>query len=172
MADNSKKPEVSAGVVVMRHDPIRGPLVLTLSIYGKLDLPKGHVEEEHLGLADPLLQTAIDELEQESNFILKPIGSELMITEPIAALISNEKFECNNIDKKTRRIKKHVFLYAADTLYAGPITIVENPKTRIKEHDAAIWLPFDEVAKPGIHEYMKPGVRWAMDLYRDMLKRR
>jgi len=158
MADNSKKPEVSAGVVVMRHDPVRGSLVLTLSVYGNLDLPKGHVEEEHLGLADPLLQTAIDELEQESNFILKPIGSELMITEPIAALISNEKFECNNI--------------AADTLYTGPITIVENPKSGIKEHDAAVWLPFDRVAESRIHKYMIPGVLWAMGVYENMLLRR
>jgi 8-oxo-dGTP pyrophosphatase MutT (NUDIX family) len=172
MADNSKKPEVSAGVVVMRHDPVRGPLVLTLSVYGNLDLPKGHVEEEHLGLADPLLQTAIDELEQESNFILKPIGSELMITEPIAALISNEKYECNNIDKKTGRIKKHVFLYAADTLYTGPITIVENPKSGIKEHDAAVWLPFDRVAESRIHKYMIPGVLWAMGVYENMLLKR
>lgn len=172
MQDNIKIPEISAGVVVMRHDPVRGPLVLTLSVYGKLDLPKGHVEQEHLLLADPIYQTAADELYQESNFVLSPVGSDLMASSPIAALISNEKYECRNFDKKTDRVKKRVFLYAADTLYAGPITIVENPKSGIKEHDAAIWLPFDEVVTSKIHKYMIPGVVWAMDLYRDMLLRR
>ena len=169
MKGNPREPEISAGVVVMRHDPVRGPLVLTLSVYGKLDLPKGHVEPEHLLLPDPIYQTAVDELRQESNFILKPAGSELMATSPIAALIS---YKCENIDKKTGRIKKYVILYAADTLYAGPIEIVVNPESGIKEHDAAIWLPFDEVATSRIHSYMIPGVLWAMDLYRAMLLRR
>ena len=172
MKGNPREPEISAGVVVMRHDPVRGPLVLTLSVYGKLDLPKGHVEPEHLLLPDPIYQTAVDELRQESNFILKPAGSELMATSPIAALISDEKYKCENIDKKTGRIKKYVILYAADTLYAGPIEIVVNPESGIKEHDAAIWLPFDEVATSRIHSYMIPGVLWAMDLYKAMLLRR
>lgn len=167
MPDIEKKPELSAGVVVMRHDPLKGPCVLTLRVYGKLDLPKGHAEPEHA----TILQTAKDELYQESNFVLMPMGSELMASIPVAALISDDNYKCSNVDIKTGRVKKDVFLYAADTLYSGPIDIRPN-KDGIREHEEAIWLPFDKVESSKLHAYMKPGVLWAMDQYKQHVLRR
>lgn len=167
MQDNEKKPELSAGVVVMRHDPLKGPCVLTLRVYGKLDLPKGHAEPEHASI----LQTAKDELYQESNFVLMPIGSELMASIPVAALISDDSFKCINIDGKTGHVRKNVFLYAAETLYSGPIDIRPN-KDGIKEHDEAVWVPFDRIEQSRLHEYMKPGALWAIDLYKRQILRR
>jgi len=167
MSDKMSGRETSAGVVVIRHDPIKGACILMLSVYGRFDLPKGHTEPDN----PSLLATAARELFEEASFELMPVGSDLMASIPVASLISDENYKCSNVDSKTGKVKKDVYLYAAETLYAGPIEIRPN-KDGIKEHDAAIWVPFDSVEKSRLHAYMKPGALWAMDLYSSRVLRR
>jgi 8-oxo-dGTP pyrophosphatase MutT (NUDIX family) len=169
--ENSETPEVSAGVVVIREDRKRGPCVLALSVFGKLDLPKGHIEPEHFESAqeiDPILLCAADELFQESDYTLVPMGSQLSQDIPIAALITGRRFMCRNINKETGRVKKNVHLYVAHT-HCPHAKIKPNPETGIREHDAIVWVPFDKVGASKIHNYLKPGVLWAIDRYLEVI---
>jgi 8-oxo-dGTP pyrophosphatase MutT (NUDIX family) len=165
---DDKAPEISAGVVVIRDDPKRGPCVLTLRIGKKLDLPKGHVEQVHFETAlrvDPILLCAADELFQEADYTLLPEGSELLASEPVAVMISPERFMCRNIDKKTGRTRKNVHLYVAETINSRAL-IKPNPETGIKEHDEVVWVPFSKVSSSDIHPYLMLGVDWAIEKYR------
>jgi 8-oxo-dGTP pyrophosphatase MutT (NUDIX family) len=169
--ESSNEPEISAGVIVIREDAKRGPCVLTLSVFGKLDLPKGHLEPEHFTSAqevDPILLCAADELFQEADYTLVPIGAQLSGDIPVAALITARRFMCRNINRSTGRIRKNVHLYVAHTL-CPHAKIKPNPETGIKEHEAVVWVPFDNVSNSKIHEYLKPGVLWAIDRYREFL---
>lgn len=168
--ENNETPETSAGVVVIRVDQKKGPCVLALSIFGRLDMPKGHLEPEHFESAqqlDPILLCAADELFQEADYTLVPAGSPLTRDIPIAALITGRRFMCRNVNRMTGRVKKNVHLYAAHTLCPNA-KIKPNPETGIKEHDAIVWVPFDKVATSKIHGYLKPGVIWAIDRYLEL----
>ena len=165
MSDKTQ-PETSAGVVVMRLDPKKGPCVLALRIGKRFDLPKGHVEEAHARMSDPILACAADELDQEADITLLPIGSSLNSTTQIAALLTDQNFTCSNISPKTGAIKKNVFLYAAETQCARA-HIKPNPDTGILEHDEVIWIPFNMVDNSAIHPYLKPGVLWAMRIFQE-----
>ena len=163
---DSQHPETSAGVVVMRLDPKKGPCVLTLRIGRRFDLPKGHVEEVHTRMGDPSLSCAADALDQEADITLLPIGAPLDPTTQVAALLSDENFVCSNVSAKTGAIKKNVYLYAAET--ACPrAQIKPNPENGILEHDEVVWIPFGKVESSAIHPYLKPGVLWAMRVYQE-----
>lgn len=165
--DDHQETEVSAGVVVIRDDPKRGPCVLALRVYGKLDLPKGHIEPEHYAVAqdvDPILLCAADELFQEADYTLLPIGSEMLASETVAVMLSPKRFMCRNIDKKTGRVRKNVHLYVAETMCPNA-RIKPNPESGIKEHDEVVWLPFKSVEGSNLHRYLVPGVMWAIDQY-------
>ena len=168
MQDETYKPEISAGVVVIRDDPRRGSCVLTLRIGKKLDLPKGHIESVHFESSlkvDPILLCAADELFQEADYTLLPPGSEMLLTEPVAVLISTDRFMCRSIDRSTGRVRKNVHLYVAQTL-CPDAKIKPNPETGIKEHDEVIWTPFSKIPDCQLHRYLMPGVMWAMEKYR------
>jgi len=172
MQGTNREPEVSAGVVVIRDDPKRGPCVLMLRIYGKLDLPKGHVEPEHFASEiDPILLCAADELFQEADFSLKPPGSTMSPDVPEAVLISTDRVLCKNIDKKTGAVRKYVHLYAAEAA-CPDARIKPNPESGIKEHDSVSWVPFDKVPAAKLHPYLLPGVIWAMESYNRKRARR
>lgn len=161
----SKLPAVSAGVVVIRNDPKKGPCVLMLKIYSKYDLPKGHLEPEHLtSTIDPILLCAADELFQESDYSLKPVGASLSPTVPEAALLTLERTICKNVDKKSGTVRKYVHLYVAETV-CPDAKIKPNPENGIREHDAVVWVPFDKVPASPIHPYLMTGVIWAMEVY-------
>ena len=163
---DSQHPETSAGVVVMRLDPKKGPCVLTLRIGRRFDLPKGHVEEVHTRMGDPILSCAADELDQEADITLLPIGAPLDPSTQVAALLSDENFVCSNVSAKTGAVKKNVYLYAAET--ACPrAQIKPNPENGILEHDEVVWIPFGKVESSAIHPYLKPGVIWAMRVYQE-----
>ena len=157
-------PEISAGVVVMRQDLKKGPCVLTLRIGKRFDLPKGHIEEEHTRAGDPILTCAADELDQEADITLLPMGSALDAGTQIAALLSDQSYTCSNISPKTGAVKKNVHLYAAETMCSRAV-IKPNPDNGILEHDEVVWIPFGKVESSAIHPYLKPGVLWAMKIY-------
>lgn len=165
--DDNQIAEVSAGVVVIRDDPKRGPCILALRVYGKLDLPKGHLEKVHFESAqdvDPILLCAADELFQEADYTLLPMGSELLASETVAVMISPKRFICRNIDRKTGRIRKNVHLYAAETLCPNA-KIKPNPESGVKEHDEVVWLPFSKIEESKLHRYLIPGALWAVEQY-------
>jgi hypothetical protein len=165
MQDNTQ-PEISAGVVVMRLDPKKGPCVLTLRIGRRFDLPKGHVEEVHTRMGDPILAGAADELDQEADITLLPIGAPLDPATQVAALLSDVNFVCSNISSKTGAVKKNVYLYAAETQCPRAV-IKPNPENGILEHDEVVWIPFGKVENSAIHPYLKPGVLWAMRIFQE-----
>jgi len=165
MPDNTQ-PEISAGVVVMRLDPKKGPCVLTLRIGRRFDLPKGHVEEVHTRMGDPILAGAADELDQEADITLLPIGAPLDPATQVAALLSDVNFVCSNISSKTGAVKKNVYLYAAETQCPRAV-IKPNPENGILEHDEVVWIPFGKVENSAIHPYLKPGVLWAMSIFQE-----
>lgn len=165
----SNQPEISAGVVVIRDDRRKGPCVLALRVFGRLDLPKGHVEKEHMESAekvDPILLCAADELFQEADYTLLPMGSRMHPDEPLAVLISPRRFMCRNVDRRTGHVRKNVHLYVAET-QSSRAKIKPNPESGIKEHDEIVWVPIDRVGESKIHAYLKPGVLWAIDRYRE-----
>lgn len=164
---DKEKPEISAGVVVMRVDPKKGPCVLTLRIGRRFDLPKGHVEKEHLTSGDPILACAADELDQEADITLLPIGSSLDQNTQVAALMSDSYYICSNINSKTGAVKKNVYLYAAETQCPRAV-IKPNPDNGIMEHDEAVWIPFGKVESSAIHPYLIPGVVWAMSVFKSV----
>lgn len=167
--EDSRQPETSAGVVVIRDDKKRGPCILSLRVFGRLDLPKGHLEQVHVEAAehvDPILLCAADELFQEADYTLLPMGSNMHPDEPLAVLISPRRFMCRNIDRKTGQVRKNVHLYVAET-QSSRARIKPNPESGIKEHEEVVWVPFDRVSESKIHAYLKPGVMWAIDRYRE-----
>ena len=168
MQGNDRQPEVSAGVVVIRDDPKRGPCVLMLRIGKKFDLPKGHIEPIHFDSAekvDPILLCAADELFQEADYTLLPQGAEMLASETIAVMLSPDRYMCRSIDRATGRVRKNVHLYVAETL-CSDAKIKPNPENGIKEHDEVIWVPFSKVPECQLHRYLMPGVMWAMEKYR------
>lgn len=168
MQGDDREPEVSAGVVVIRDDPKRGPCVLMLRIGKKYDLPKGHLETVHFESAqriDPILLCAADELFQEADYTLLPIGSELLASETVAVMMSPDRYMCKSIDRNTGRTRKNVHLYVAETL-CPDAKIKPNPESGVKEHDEVIWVPFSKVPECQLHRYLLPGVMWAMEKYR------
>ena len=171
MQGTGKTPAISAGVVVIRDDPKKGPCVLMLKIYSKYDLPKGHLEPEHLtSTIDPILLCAADELFQESDYSLKPVGAPLSETVPEAALLTMERTLCKNVDKKSGVVRKYVHLYAAEAI-CPDAKIKPNPENGIREHDAVVWVPFDKVPASPIHPYLMTGVIWAMEVYNRLKSR-
>lgn len=165
---DDEKPEISAGVVVIRDDPRKGPCVLMLRIGKKLDLPKGHIEQIHFDTAkdvDPILLCAADELFQEADYSLLPMGALMMVSETVAVMISPDRFMCSNVDRRTGRVRKNVHLYVAETLCADA-KIKPNPESGIKEHDEVAWVPFSKIPESQLHQYLIPGVLWAVEQYK------
>lgn len=168
----SKQPAVSAGVVVIRDDPKKGPCVLMLKIYNKYDLPKGHLEPEHFtSTIDPILLCAADELFQEADYSLKPVGAPLSEKVAEAALLTMDRTICKILDKKTDAVKKYVHLYVAEAI-CPDAKIKPNPDNGIREHDAVVWVPFDKVPASPIHPYLMTGVIWAMEVYNRLKARK
>ena len=92
------------------------------------------------------------------------MGSEMLVSEPVAVMITPKRFMCRNIDRKTGRTRKNVHLYVAETL-CSKAKIKPNPENGIREHDEVVWVPFSKVEGSKIHAYLIPGVMWAIDQY-------
>lgn len=157
--------EESAGVAVIRNDAKKGPCLLTLLVHGKLDLPKGHIEQKHRKFSNPILACAADELKEESGLNLQGIDIELHVEDGNVRLMSDLYYTAKNMDKKSGKIKKFVYIFAGET-ETSTITILPNPKSGILEHDEAIWVPIDKVESSRLHEYLKPAAQWAIEMYR------
>jgi 8-oxo-dGTP pyrophosphatase MutT (NUDIX family) len=164
-------PEVSAGVVILRNDPKKGWCFLTLRVYGKFDLPKGHVDFGDADLKNPegsvgqIMNAARREALQESGYILSfDADTDLSVNKRFARMTWGSDFKvCTSYDKAGRP-KKDVYIFAAETL-CPDYKIGVNEKG-IKEHDDGIWVPIGKLEDCVLHKYLKSGVRWAIEKMR------
>lgn len=156
--------EESAGVAVFRNDPVKGHCLLTLLVHGKLDLPKGHIENKHRQFGNPILACASDELREETSLNLRGKDFDLQNEDGNVRLLSDQYVTTQNIDKKTGKLKKNVYIFAGETK-TETIVILPNPKSGILEHDKAVWVPIAKIQESRLHEYLKRGIDWALDQY-------
>jgi 8-oxo-dGTP pyrophosphatase MutT (NUDIX family) len=135
---DKKLRERSAGFIVVRP---RGSSweVLGLRVWGKIDIPKGHVEP---GESD--LEAAIRECREEAGILIDP--SHDMAWGPGAH--TNE------------RKHKDVVVYLATT-DQEPM-IMPNPETKQYEHDGYHWLTWDEMRRR-CYPYLVDSVNWAQE---------
>lgn len=129
----------SAGIVLLRmvHNE---PHILCLRVYGRYDLPKGHVE-----LKETDLEAALRETSEETGID--------DVTFPWGCL----SFQ---IIKKGKK-KKRVVFFLGSTLKTE-ISIPRNPVTGKFEHHGWAWLTLDQ-ARTQLYDYLQPVVGWVQE---------
>lgn len=168
-------PEVSAGVVILRNDDKKGWCFLALKVYGRFDICKGHVDMQDADVDNPagsigqIMNTAVREAREECGYTLTfDASARLSDVSRIARLSwGNDYFVCRNFTR-TGEPKKDVFLFAAETRCAD-YQIGVNDKG-IREHDDGVWVPIGDIDRVPLHNYLKPGVRWAVETMQIGLK--
>jgi 8-oxo-dGTP pyrophosphatase MutT (NUDIX family) len=163
MSAESKGFEESAGSIVFREDPGLGSCVLFLKTYDKYDLPKGHLE-----IGESPIDAAVRETFEECAFNITTSATAVLDDNfPVARLlrgvIESDPIICDNINKKNGTIRKRVYLYPVETRYPEPV-ITRNEKG-IFEHQGWVWCPIDDVERYKLHDYLKSGVRKAIQIY-------
>jgi len=123
----------SAGIVVIKrcNDEWR---FLGLKLYGKYDLPKGHIQSTDKNE----LSAAMREVEEETG-------------------ITDLNFNWGLISITV----KHVTLFMAQT--DEDCIIKRNPDTNIYEHHGHKWVTYDEMLA-NVSRYLVPAVKWAKDV--------
>jgi len=161
-------PEVSAGVVILRNDSKKGWCFLALKVYGRFDVCKGHVDmqdaddDNPTGSIGQIMNAAVREAREECGYTLTfDPKAQLSADDRIARLSwGNEYYVCRNFNKDGSP-KKDVFLFAAETQCAN-FKIGVNDKG-IREHDDGVWVPINDIDRVPLHNYLKPGVKWAVE---------
>lgn len=164
-------PEVSAGVIILRNDERKGWCFLALKVYGKFDVCKGHVDFKDADVNNPpgsagqIMNAARREAREECGYNLS-FDSDTPLTpdERIARLSWGTGYTvCRNYNRDGSP-KKDVYIFAAETECAD-FKIGVNDKG-IREHDDGVWVPIGDVDKVPVHNYLKPGVAWAVETMR------
>lgn len=139
MSKKSKAKERSAGFVIVRKDEsLPGQYrVLGLQVYGKIDIPKGHVEP---GETD--LEAAIRECHEEANIAVKTENDMSWGNEPFLA----------------SRPHKDVIIFLAET--DQDPQILPNPENGRVEHDGYQWLTWDQMSRK-CYPYLLGAIEWA-----------
>ncbi len=135
---SKKKKERSAGFIIVRKDS-DGWKVLGLRVYGKIDIPKGHVEP---GETD--IDGALRECKEEAG---------------VSVALSDMQW--GKTPKILERPHKDVVIFLAST-DQEPV-ILPNPETNRYEHDGFHWLTWDTM-KQRCYPYLIPAVQWAQEL--------
>jgi len=129
----------SAGfIVVRRHGP--SWKVLGLRVWGKIDIPKGHVEA---GEGD--LEAAIRECEEEAGVSVDPAVD----------------MPWGDTSYFSERKHKDIVIYLATT-EQEPI-IRPNPETMLYEHDSYHWLGWDDMRRR-CYPYLISVIDWAQQI--------
>jgi bis(5'-nucleosidyl)-tetraphosphatase len=131
-----KKKARSAGFIIVRKTA-DGWEVLGLRVWGKIDIPKGHLEE---GESD--FDAALRETEEESGIIVNP----------------NRDMIWGNVSCLLERPHKDVRIFLAKTENEPVIT--RNPETKRYEHDGYHWLSWRDM-KRRCYPYLVEAVNWA-----------
>jgi bis(5'-nucleosidyl)-tetraphosphatase len=133
----AKKKERSAGFIIVRKET-DGWRVLGLRVYGKIDIPKGHVEP---GESD--IGAAFRECKEEAG---------------IDVALSDMRW--GQAPKILERSHKDVIIFLAST-DQEPV-ILPNPETNRYEHEGFHWLTW-EVMKQRCYPYLVPAIQWAQE---------
>jgi len=133
---DKKKRERSAGFIVVRPQG-QSWEVLGLRVWGKIDIPKGHVED---GEGD--LEAAIRECDEEAGISV----------DPKADMPWGRSFYVSE------RKHKDVIIYLAATEQEPMIR--PNPETKQYEHDGYHWLTWDEMRRR-CYPYLVESINWA-----------
>ena len=164
-------PEVSAGVVILRNDERKGWCFLALKVYGKFDICKGHVDLKDADTLNPpgsfgqIMNAAKREAKEECGYSLSFDNSTLLTpTQRIARLSWGTSYTvCRNYNRDGSP-KKDVYLFAAETECADFKIGVNDHGER--EHDDGIWIPIGDLDSVLVHNYLKPGIVWAIETMR------
>lgn len=131
----TKEKERSAGFIIVRKN-LKSWEVLGLLVYGKFDIPKGHLNE---GETD--FEAALRECREEAG---------IEVTES-DMLWGHEHFVAS-------RPHKDVVIFLAST-DQDPV-IRKNPETNRFEHDAIRWLSWDKIREKS-YPYLRDAFSWA-----------
>jgi 8-oxo-dGTP pyrophosphatase MutT (NUDIX family) len=134
-----KEKERSAGFIIVRRSD-RGWDVLGLRVWGKIDIPKGHVEP---GESD--FDAALRECEEEAGLVVDP----------------SHDMMWGNISHVSERPHKDVIIYLASTEQEPEIK--RNPETKQYEHDGYHWLSWEEM-KRRCYPYLYDSIVWAQNI--------
>ncbi len=134
-----KEKQRSAGFVIVRERG-SGWEVLGLRVWGKIDVPKGHVEP---GESD--LEAAIRECREEAGIDVVPSRD----------MVWGDSFYVSE------RKHKDVIIYLAMT-DQEPV-ILPNPETKQYEHDGYHWLSWDQMKRMS-YPYLQSAIDWAQNV--------
>ncbi len=133
---SKKEKEKSAGFVIVRKRNASWE-VLGLRVWGKIDIPKGHLEESESNLA-----AALRECYEEAGLSIDP----------------NENMPWGQSSFVSERPHKDVVVFVAVTDQEPIIQV--NPETKQYEHDGYHWLSWDEM-KRRCYPYLVEAIVWA-----------
>lgn len=164
-------PEVSAGVVILRNDDRKGWCFLALKVYGRFDICKGHVDSKDVDSTSPagsigqIMNAARREAREECGYSLSFDKDTLLTPDSRDARLSwgSSHTVCRNYNRDGSP-KKDVYLFAAETACAD-FKIGVNDQG-IREHDDGVWVPIGDLDKVPVHNYLKPGILWAVETMR------
>lgn len=164
-------PEVSAGVVILRNDERKGWCFLALKVYGRFDICKGHVDSKDadptspMGSIGQIMNAARREAREECGYALSfDRDTPLSAGQRVARLSwGTSHTVCRNYNRDGSP-KKDVYLFAAETECADFKIGVNDQGER--EHDDGIWVPINDLDKVPVHNYLKPGIAWAIETLR------
>jgi DNA polymerase len=131
-----KKKERSAGFIVVQKSGGEFK-VLGLRVWGKIDIPKGHLES-----TESDLEAAIRECYEEAGITVDPARDMPWGTSSFTS----------------ERPHKDVVIFIAVTDQDPEIRV--NPETKQYEHDGFRWLSWDEM-KASCYPYLVGSINWA-----------
>ena len=133
-----KKKERSAGFIIVKKQ--NGSWrVLGLRVWGKIDIPKGHLEEDESDL-----DAALRECQEEAGIT-----------------ITKENMAWGNVFYISERPHKDVVIFLAMTDQDPEIR--PNPETKQFEHDGYHWLTWDQI-KQRSYPYLISSFNWAQSV--------
>jgi 8-oxo-dGTP pyrophosphatase MutT (NUDIX family) len=133
-----KEKEQSAGFIIVRRQKLSWK-VLGLRVWGKIDIPKGHLEE-----GEGTLDAAVRECFEEAGI-----------------RVSSQDMKWGQSSFVLSRPHKDVTVYIAETDQEPVIQM--NPETKQYEHDGYHWLTWDDM-QSRCYPYLRDAVNWAQEI--------
>lgn len=135
-----KEKQRSAGFIIVRERGGNTWEFLGLRVWGKIDIPKGHVEP---GESD--IEAAIRECQEEAGINVVP----------------SRDMKWGDIFYVSERKHKDVIVYLAVT-DQDPV-ILPNPETKQYEHDGYHWLSSEQMKRMS-YPYLHGAIDWAREM--------
>jgi 8-oxo-dGTP pyrophosphatase MutT (NUDIX family) len=133
-----KEKEQSAGFIIVQKQNSSWK-VLGLRVWGKIDIPKGHLED-----GESSLGAALRECFEEAGIRVSP-----------------QDMRWGNVSFVSSRPHKDVTVYIAVTDQEPEIQM--NPETKQYEHDGYHWLTWEDM-RVRCYPYLRDAVTWAQEI--------